>query len=799
MGMFDLYYEKLKAKMSGQPPMNLQQAMAALKAELQEARQNADQGLNEQVRKRLDYSRKCSDALMDCAAERIRKETAWDTAVESIKKLFERNQRPNPDFKLSGGNGNWMVSLMKTGGTLLDEGYNEKLIAQMALCTGQIRSGEYNFIREMWHKSYNREVPEEANENYGPIIQQEQRNAAAELLDALEEKLRMGEQQWEAAEASVGTIIKLDADDDTLSNAFHIVESDEIRLLENVQTCFDDFEEFEENRKLPEARRKQSQIWPPVEKARMAELREKAEQEAQMYYAAMLEKAAEEVPEEAPQEEPPAGEKKLTQGQKTVLKNKRISEHLKPYGLTWTDMNRKNTGADRIVYGKETGETVILKVTEADAAGGYKIEISDADPGRLVNFDLAERMSIAKSKVKYLEVDTYPDPTTGELKHSAEYDDLCEKMTALEGVKLNDEPSLDQVKDAGNRFRLFGQALEKYIKMRAEHPEPEQRADWYEGAIKELRSFVHDKLDAILLVDNHIRTKNARELDGKELEEAIGAAQAKGKRKRVIGISLPEGYIEAATEWSVYFADRIEQYDTQMKNAWDQAIERAKMDGTKKVTPPEPIALDLFQILEQSNHANKVADRAQLKVLLGATYHDPADPDEAGQAQKNGKQRTTLYDAALAGKVGPEELVDTLAKSVLACEVAKELMKLETQMDVQVEPPIKALIEGGRLYDVVDMVKNSQSFGEHYRALDLSGGVKSQLDAIRNAEPGDEPPAPAVVAKEILKSYLDRQRQQADKPANKADEKQAQLPVEQRKAQPVLKNGDPGLKPPVLK
>ena len=799
MGMFDLYYEKLKAKMSGQPPMNLQQAMAALKEELQEARQNANQGLNEQVRKRLDYSRKCSDALMDCAAERIRKETAWDTAVESIKKLFERNQKPNPDFKLSGGNGNWMVSLMKTGGTLLDEGYNEKLIAQMALCTGQISSGEYNFIREMWHKSYNREVPKEANENYGPIIQQEQRNAAAELLDALEEKLQMGEQQWETAEASVGTIIKLDADDDTLSNAFHIVESDEIRLLENVQTCFDDFEEFEENRKLPEARRKQSQIWPPVEKARMAELREKAEQEAQMYYAAMLEKAAEEVPEEAPQEEPPAGEKKLTQGQKTVLKNKRISEHLKPYGLTWTDMNRKNTGAERIVYGKETGETVILKVTEADAAGGYKIEISDADPGRLVNFDLAERMSIAKSKVKYLEVDTYPDPTTGELKHSAEYDDLCEKMAALEGVKLNDEPSLDQVKDAGNRFRLFGQALEKYIKMRSAAPEPDQKMDWYESAIKELRSFVSDKLDAIELVDNHIRTKNALELGGKEIEEAISAAQAKPKRK-ARSLGLPDTYIETAMKWSEEFSGMIDQYDAQMENAWKKAISRARDAGLKKVTPPEPIPLSLFQVVESANNMNSVADKLQLKILLGAPYYDPLSEDGAARAQENGRPKRTLYDAAFEGKLGPEELADTLAKSVLACEVAKELMKLETQMDVQVEPPIKALIEGGRLYDVVDMVKNSQSFGEHYRALDLSGGVKNQLDAIRNAEPGDEPPAPAVVAKEILKSYLDRQRQQqADKPANKADGEQARLPVEQKDVQPVLKNGDPGLKPPVLK
>ena len=335
--------------------------------------------------------------------------------------------------------------------------------------------------------------------------------------------------------------------------------------------------------------------------------------------------------------------------------------------------------------------------------------------------------------------------------------------------------------------------------MRSAAPEPDQKMDWYESAIKELRSFVSDKLDAIELVDNHIRTKNALELGGKEIEEAISAAQAKPKRK-ARSLGLPDTYIETAMKWSEEFSGMIDQYDAQMENAWKKAISRARDAGLKKVTPPEPIPLSLFQVVESANNMNSVADKLQLKILLGAPYYDPLSEDGAARAQENGRPKRTLYDAAFEGKLGPEELADTLAKSVLACEVAKELMKLETQMDVQVEPPIKALIEGGRLYDVVDMVKNSQSFGEHYRALDLSGGVKNQLDAIRNAEPGDEPPAPAVVAKEILKSYLDRQRQQqADKPANKADGEQARLPVEQKDVQPVLKNGDPGLKPPVLK
>ena len=65
------------------------------------------------------------------------------------------------------------------------------------------------------------------------------------------------------------------------------------------------------------------------------------------------------------------------------------------------------------------------------------------------------------------------------------------------------------------------------------------------------------------------------------------------------------------------------------------------------------------------------------------------------------------------------------------------------------------------------MVKNSQSFGEHYRCLDLSSGAEAQMDEIRKAKPGDEPPAPSEVAKEIMKSYLAQQRQAAQNAKNK--------------------------------
>ncbi len=750
MGKFDMFYEQLKSKMAGPPPMSLRIAVMELKAELQVASQNAGQLRSEEEHKRLDYSRRCSSALMDCAAEKIRKEAVFEATVKRIGKLIRK-----PGFNLSGGSGNWMASLMKTGDTPQDKGRNEKLIAQMALCTGQISGGEFNRIREAWYKPLEDEYPA----GYGRSIVNEQLHAAAELLDALEEMFRLGRQRLDVAEDAVKTILSGEADDATLSKAFHIVESDEIRLLEDAQTCLDDFEKFEENRKLPAEKKRRRELWPPVEKVRMAKLREEAEQETQMLYAAMKEKAAGEEPEKAP-EEPPAGEekapsKKLSDGQKRVMQNQQVNKFLKPYGLTWHDNYMKNSKSDRIAYRNEkTGKTVILQVTGVETPDGYRVEISDADPGRYVNCDLAEQMRQMKIKVDLLET---------RVDHSQEYLALQAQMTALEGLKFDDEPGPEQVKDAVNRFHLFGQALEKYIKARGGKPEPDQKLDWYENAVADLQSFARDKLIGIEIVDDHIKTKNQLELSGKEFRNAISAAQQKNgdEKARTSGLDLPEDYLGTVKKWNETFAGMTKEREKETAKAMRAAIAQAKEKNLKEIPRIKPVVVDYLKTLAESDNSVYKADRELLKTLIG----------------------TDLYAKAIKGDVGPDELADTMAKNALACAVAQELMTLESQMTEKAALPIKSLIDGGQLLDVVKMVKNSQSFGEHYRCLDLSGDPKKGLDKILKADLQDVPPPPDVVAREIMQSYL-----KAEKAAKQNRPGQAYPPVEQKDAQPVLNN-----------
>ena len=832
----NLYYEQLKNLMSGQPPKTLDEAVEALKAQRPAA---APEGEDE--RKRFDYAMKCDDQIMGHAAEKLKKEAAWDAAAKNVRKRSEK-----PDLQVSRGAGDWLVSMMKTGDDWQDKVYNEVLVAQVAFCTGQIGFKNVGQTYQGIRLYYDSAATYESIQNdYLASIY----NAPRQILEELDKKVEQGQRELAQLDGSADAILSGEAGDHVVESAYRTLESDAIDLLLNAKGALEDIKGFEKTlpekyqNKIPaaELEQRQNELQVP-DKERVDSARERAEQAGDQFYADLNQEAPAEENEERysidadlpfamedeeavsrensinsnssnqerqsgddelpyfmeegersfsveddvieEQPEPKVPEQKeqakapvrLTLAQKTVLKNQRLNEFLEPYGLTWEDKDRKNTGADRIVYRNEkTGRTAILNVTEVDAADGYKVEISDAAPGHIVNFDLAQRIGDVKGKVKLLE--TRED-------HTVEYNKVVETWAALMEAELDNEPSLNQVKDVGNRFHLFGQALEKYIKMRGNKPEPDQKQSWYMQTIKELRSLVSDKLDAIELVDNHIRTKNELELDGKELEAAIGAAQAKPKRK-ARSLGLPDTYIETAMKWSEKISGMIEQHDEQTEKAWDAAIKRARDAGLKNVTPPEPIPLSLFPVLEQANNMNSMADKNQLKILLGAPYYDPLSEDGAARAQENGRPKRTLYDAALEGKLGPRELADTLAKSALACEVAKELVKLESKMVEKVDPPIQSLINSGRLYDVVDMVKNSQSFGEHYRFLDLSTKPEGKKKDIMEGKVEDVP-KPEQVAKEIMKSYLDRQRQAQAQNAQQPKHAPVDMQIKGPK-QPVLK------------
>ena len=787
--------------MSGQPPKSLDEAMATLKAQQRAEVPEAPRGEEEQ--KRLGYALKCSYQIMDRAAEKIKKEAAWDAAVKQVSKCAS-----NPGLTISKGTGDWLVSMMNTGDAWQDRAYNAVLAAQMAYCTGKIGTDD---IFQTIQVAYD---PNNFSKDFSNFVRENGYNAPKKMLEALDEKIKQGQRQLEELDSSADAILGGEASGEVLNKAFEVVESDEIALLQTFKGALDDIRGFGKTLpekypgKLPaEELDKREKEWQSPDKARIDSTLEKVEQVADLSYALWNQQAqkeddinmksgddeppyvieGEEEEEEIKEEKQPPVEREneedfirknsinrnnqerrsgddelpyviegeeekeeidegkqndapdnapqqaaapaqnLTRLQKQEVKERQLNEFLKPYGLKADDKFLRMTQADRTAYRKDTGEVIILRVTERETADGYKVEISDNAPGCLVNYDLVKRLRTAKDQIANLEVSR---------PHSKEYNNLEKRMKALEGLKFDDEPSPEQLKEAGNQFRLFKRSLEEYISLRQKFPEKRNDKNWYKGAIKDLRSLAGEKLAAIELVDNHISTKNSRELDGKELDRAVAAAQKKGMRK-TRGMGLPDTYIETAMKWSKNFTAKMGNWENERITAAKLAREGIRMQT-------EGLSV-FFQTRELSKRQDLQTEKFELKILLGQE----------------------LWQMGCDQQVGPEELADTLAKSALACEVAKELVNLEKNLIQKGNPPIGDLINGGRLYDVVNMVKNSQSFGEHYRCLDLSSGAEAQMDEIRKAKPGDEPPAPSEVAKEIMKSYLAQQRQAAQNAKNK--------------------------------
>ena len=87
------------------------------------------------------------------------------------------------------------------------------------------------------------------------------------------------------------------------------------------------------------------------------------------------------------------------------------------------------------------------------------------------------------------------------------------------------------------------------------------------------------------------------------------------------------------------------------------------------------------------------------------------------------------------------------------------------------------------------MVKNSQSFGEAYRSLDLSDASEKQLNDILSGKAAKQEPSiprPQEVAKDIMKSYLAQQRQARAQNAQQPKHAPVDMQIKGPK-QPVLK------------
>ena len=776
----NLYYEQLKNLMSGQPPKTLDEAKQALQAQQQEkAPQDGE------ARERFDYAQKCNNAIMDLAAQKIQKEAAWEAARQRYAKA-----EGNPELQISKGTGDWLVNLMKTDGSKESLDYNIKIVGQMALSTRKITPMTLYGLRVFWYEE--NIVMEDGsndvvkrNKAVGDASFRDVRYAAHDLLAELDWQIQQGKQQLESLQQSVNTVFSFQADQETLNQAFGVIESPEIDTLNNAMNCLNDFKEI--NPKivsLPENALQERQAAWFTGKVQVEDLRENAEQVGDQFYADLNQEApaeengerhsidvdlpfamedGEEIKEEdkppfvpenninqpyifdeigEDQPEPvPENEDSYSQaGRRRRLRLHTINQHLDPYGLddldkTWTN----NSGYT--VYEDKRGNVNIMRVDEVTADNGaVSYVIQDDDAGLYATHDLAEWTDSAIKSCNKLEKEDENH------LHSQEYLELRERLNALRGIKLSEKATWMEVTDASTRFDYFKKSLEKFEEMH-KHRDPQgSRQGEYAAALRNLKRFAKVKLKDFKTVADHIATKERAALKAQEVGADIQKAQS-AVPADASPFSSPDDYLNFAKKWHKKMTKIQVNYEERRAAAPEMSTRISERDGEFK----EHIEMDaagktyseiggIFDSLKESADIFDQKDGAKMKTMLGAK----------------------LFQDGVDGKILPEELADTLAKNALACGVVKQLLEIESQMRIKGNPPIKDLIQNGKLNQVVDMVKNSQSFGEAYRSLDLSDASEKQLNDILSGKAAKQEPSiprPQEVAKDIMKSYLAQQRQ----------------------------------------
>ena len=753
----NLYYEQLKNLMSA-PPKTLDEAMVALKAKRQAA--VPEEPRSEEERKRLDYSLKCGDQIMNRAAEKIKKEAAWDEAIRKISRVNKK-----PDLTIPKGTGDWMVSMMKTGNTWQDLVYNVTLAAQIGLCTGKLTVQETLKAYEEQRLQFGFRADDIPGFLY---------KAPQKILEELNKKIEQGQQQLEELDGSTDAILGGEASDEALNKAFEVVESDEIDLLLNAEGALDNIRGFEKTLpekypgKLPSAELDEwEKKWQAPDKKRIDSTREKAEQAGDQFYADLNQEAPAEENEERysidadlpfaredEEENIKEGDKPpivqdmnvqplrvYTEEELKNLKNQALNDSLAPYRLNAQDNLRENNSG-YTVYGS-MGNTIILRVEEVKADdGSISFEIHDNAPGRYANYDLEERTRSAISKCHLLEEDEE------NREHTREFLDLREKLNALGDLKLSDQPNWAEATEASLRFEQFQKSLETFIDKQFDRHHRVNGLDGevaYEATIRELKDFSSEKLHAIDAVIRHVATKNRLELSQQELGASISKAQADVLTEARY-LSSPDDYLNFAIKWTGNIG----------KVKINYALRENAAANHERFSELRSIFDDFATINQQ--------DGKKMEEILG-------------------KDR---FAAGTKSKLLPEELTDSLAKSALACGVVKELLKMESQMNIKANPPIKELVDNGKLSEVIDMVKNSQSFGENYRALDLSDISEKELkNLLTGKSKGEYVPHPKEIAQDIMKIYLSRQRQ-AEQNAQQPERAPVDMRIKGPK-QPVLK------------
>ena len=661
----------------------------------------------EEMKQRLKHSKLCYQAMRPILKRDAEKRRLWDELEQSIPK-FDQNGKPRKRLQT------FRIAslLMETDGTKESKNFNDKVASLLAVASGTITWDEYEEHRRK--SGIEAGMSEEAAKAAAKLERDYGMDA---LADIYKERVNKSYAKMEQAREAGGMIVSgKETDVQKLTDAYELLHEDGFELMFIGTSAYGVFMRSANNyAQRKEALDKEAQDIENLS-TELKPIRGLAEEIISPYYSYL--DAAElydihlmSVSDPALNEYTMTATTEIYQG---AQENARPT--LEKYGFP--DQLEAISTSRMLVYKKpvegEPAEYLLIGVDDLGLEKGFRMKLNEHVPGRYVDDGLDQDM---QRLLEQYQKAAGREPTGAFAAVGAALNDL-------RGDHLGEEAEATNHNRIEKKFRALQKAAADYL---AADDDFVIVGDEARSALaKAVKEFADKKLGQLDLVDRHIYTVQQQEArEAREKETYQTASQ-----------TVFTGELDAAMA-----AERGEAKDEQYQEFWAGGNIDSYIYTKEKEC-----------ILPGSTEVRKLYIDAKLDkhTLPG---------DAAAEARKS------------IGKL--EAKNDELNKDIVAANVVRELLNFEDKLfpDPKNRSMLRQLASSRKVDTLVRMVRESESFFENVRSLDLSDpDARDKLlqDSVHKQ-----------VAKDIMKTVLKQhkaandQRDQAPRQQVNAVKKQA--------------------------
>ena len=336
-------------------------------------------------------------------------------------------------------------------------------------------------------------------------------------------------------------------------------------------------------------------------------------------------------------------------------------------------------------FSNNRGITVILYREPTTLDNGLQFRFNDKVPGRLVDIDLADEVRrLREMSLKH-----------DRLGHSSgEYRRMKRKLAALRNFRLGDDPDNERIAEMRDRLEGILDAVDRYH-YRKEHVKPTNHRNPYERGrfdfANALRNFADSELKKLRRIEEHKYTM--------ALKESVEAIPPEERQHPEL----------TAMEERVKFDDDREaarQAQLEAEAARAREIERIRQEQAVLASGKKTLA-------------------ALSGIMKGVAQDAPKKTDE--QVSRELEDFISTNQAAYDAAVSADDRFEYGQKVASGLALRHVLEKEEALLNSK---PFSNALSSGKLDEVLDMVKDSDSYKENVGEFDLreAGGLKKVKD-----------------------------------------------------------------------